>query len=151
MLVADVDVFSTVTILSIWIASIVIVFATVQKLWVLRWNAGRDNGIDLPLPKGSMGLPVVGETFHWFMQVRRVHLTPLETLWKEVALCAQLGLHVGKLWRNALHHMHMYPKCSYCFMRVLLRRIIDFGVNKLQLIQGELLSMISSGINAWNA
>ncbi|XP_051870188.1 cytochrome P450 26B1-like [Pristis pectinata] len=42
-------------------------------LWQLQWNLKRDRNWKLPLPPGSMGLPFVGETFHWFLQGSEFH------------------------------------------------------------------------------
>ncbi|CAH2299330.1 cytochrome P450 26B1, partial [Pelobates cultripes] len=50
------------------LVSVVLLLAVSQQLWQLRWAATRDKTCKLPIPKGSMGFPLVGETFHWILQ-----------------------------------------------------------------------------------
>lgn len=51
--------------------SALLLLALTRQLWSLRWSLTRDAASSLPLPEGSMGWPLVGETFHWLFQVRR--------------------------------------------------------------------------------
>lgn len=44
----------------------------------LRWAATRDKSCKLPIPKGSMGFPLIGETGHWLLQVRAYHSVALQ-------------------------------------------------------------------------
>ncbi|XP_020650891.1 cytochrome P450 26B1 [Pogona vitticeps] len=50
------------------LVSVTLLLAVSQQLWQLRWAATRDKSCRLPIPKGSMGFPLVGETFHWLLQ-----------------------------------------------------------------------------------
>ncbi|CAN2388304.1 cytochrome P450 [Pristimantis euphronides] len=50
------------------LVSVALLLALSQQLWQLRWAATRDKSCKLPMPRGSMGFPLVGETFHWILQ-----------------------------------------------------------------------------------
>ncbi|CAL8390849.1 unnamed protein product [Arctogadus glacialis] len=45
-----------------------LLLAASRQLWSLRWSLTRDRASSLPLPQGSMGWPLVGETFSWLLQ-----------------------------------------------------------------------------------
>ncbi|XP_077136454.1 cytochrome P450 26B1 isoform X1 [Ranitomeya variabilis] len=50
------------------LVSVALLLAVSQQLWQWRWAATRDKSCKLPMPRGSMGFPLVGETFHWILQ-----------------------------------------------------------------------------------
>ncbi|XP_064418820.1 cytochrome P450 26C1 [Latimeria chalumnae] len=56
------------------IMSSLLLLAVSRQLWTLRWNLTRDRGSKLPLPKGSMGWPLFGETMHWLVQGSNFHV-----------------------------------------------------------------------------
>ncbi|KAM9803714.1 cytochrome P450 26C1 [Neosynchiropus ocellatus] len=55
------------------VVSALLLLVLTQQLWSLRWSLTRDKESSLPLPKGSMGWPLVGETFHWLFQGPNFH------------------------------------------------------------------------------
>ncbi|KAM4590841.1 LOW QUALITY PROTEIN: cytochrome P450 26C1 [Odontesthes bonariensis] len=55
-----------------------LLLALTRQLWSLRWSLTRDRESSLPLPKGSMGWPLVGETFHWLFQGSNFHISRRE-------------------------------------------------------------------------
>lgn len=72
MLFASFDLVSALATLAACLVSLTLLLAVSQQLWQLRWAATRDKTCKLPIPKGSMGFPLIGETFHWLLQVRRI-------------------------------------------------------------------------------
>ncbi|XP_051654183.1 cytochrome P450 26B1 isoform X2 [Manacus candei] len=68
MLFASFDLVSALATLAACLVSLTLLLAVSQQLWQLRWAATRDKTCKLPIPKGSMGFPLIGETFHWLLQ-----------------------------------------------------------------------------------
>ncbi|XP_044228126.1 cytochrome P450 26B1 [Thunnus albacares] len=60
------------------VLSALLLLALTQQLWSLRWSLTRDKDSSLPLPNGSMGWPLVGETFHWLFQGSNFHISRRE-------------------------------------------------------------------------
>ncbi|KAM7408243.1 hypothetical protein PAMA_002104 [Pampus argenteus] len=60
------------------VLSALLLLALTRQLWGLRWSLTRDKENSLPLPKGSMGWPLVGETFHWLFQGSNFHISRRE-------------------------------------------------------------------------
>uniref|UniRef100_A0A667Y1X0 Cytochrome P450, family 26, subfamily C, polypeptide 1 n=1 Tax=Myripristis murdjan TaxID=586833 RepID=A0A667Y1X0_9TELE len=60
------------------VLSALLLLALTKQLWSLRWSFTRDKESSLPLPKGSMGWPLVGETFHWLFQGSNFHISRRE-------------------------------------------------------------------------
>ncbi|KAF4084399.1 hypothetical protein AMELA_G00128470 [Ameiurus melas] len=55
-----------------------LLLAVSRWFWALRWSAARDKACALPLPDGSMGWPLIGETFHWLFQGSSFHISRRE-------------------------------------------------------------------------
>lgn len=70
MLFDTFDIVSALATLAACLVSMALLLAVSQQLWQLRWTATRDKNCKLPMPKGSMGFPFIGETCHWLLQVR---------------------------------------------------------------------------------
>ncbi|KAM7385174.1 hypothetical protein PAMP_001270 [Pampus punctatissimus] len=60
------------------VLSALLLLAVTRQMWGLRWSLTRDKENSLPLPKGSMGWPLVGETFHWLFQGSNFHISRRE-------------------------------------------------------------------------
>ncbi|XP_049712459.1 cytochrome P450 26B1 isoform X2 [Elephas maximus indicus] len=68
MLFEGLELVSALATLAACLVSVTLLLAVSQQLWQLRWAATRDKSCKLPIPKGSMGFPLIGETGHWLLQ-----------------------------------------------------------------------------------
>ncbi|XP_039607859.1 cytochrome P450 26B1 [Polypterus senegalus] len=73
MIFESFDLVSALATIAACIVSMALLLAVSQQLWQLRWTATRDKNCKLPIPKGSMGFPIIGETCHWFFQGSSFH------------------------------------------------------------------------------
>ncbi|XP_061081176.1 cytochrome P450 26B1-like [Conger conger] len=60
------------------VTSVLLLLAVARQLWAFRWSVTRDRDNKLPLPNGSMGWPLIGETFHWLFQGSNFHISRRE-------------------------------------------------------------------------
>ncbi|KAI5102658.1 cytochrome P450, family 26, subfamily C, polypeptide 1 [Silurus meridionalis] len=60
------------------VAPALLLLAVSRWLWARRWSGARDKTCALPLPEGSMGWPLIGETFHWLFQGSSFHISRRE-------------------------------------------------------------------------
>ncbi|XP_012987903.1 cytochrome P450 26B1 [Esox lucius] len=73
MLFDHFDLVSALATLAACVVSMALLLAVSQQLWQLRWTSTRDKNCKLPMPKGSMGFPIIGETCHWLFQGSGFH------------------------------------------------------------------------------
>ncbi|XP_077445608.1 cytochrome P450 26B1 [Stigmatopora argus] len=73
MLFDTFDLLSALATLAACALCVALLLAVSQQLWQLRWTATRDKKCKLPMPKGSMGFPFIGETCHWLLQGSGFH------------------------------------------------------------------------------
>ncbi|RVE60749.1 hypothetical protein OJAV_G00183760 [Oryzias javanicus] len=73
MLFDSFDLVSALATLAACLVSMALLLVVSQQLWQLRWTATRDKNCKLPMPKGSMGFPFIGETCHWLLQGSNFH------------------------------------------------------------------------------
>uniref|UniRef100_A0A3Q2Y5X6 Cytochrome P450, family 26, subfamily b, polypeptide 1 n=1 Tax=Hippocampus comes TaxID=109280 RepID=A0A3Q2Y5X6_HIPCM len=67
MLFDTFDLLSALATLAACALCVALLLVVSQQLWQLRWTATRDKKCKLPMPKGSMGFPFIGETCHWLL------------------------------------------------------------------------------------
>ncbi|KAL4660944.1 cytochrome P450 26B1 [Arapaima gigas] len=73
MLFQSFDLISALATVAACLLSMALLLAVSQRLWQLRWTATRDRSCKLPMPRGSMGFPIIGETCHWLIQGSGFH------------------------------------------------------------------------------
>ncbi|XP_067895518.1 cytochrome P450 26B1-like isoform X2 [Heterodontus francisci] len=73
MFLGEFELVSAVATVAACLVSVLLLLAVSRQLWQFRWTVTRDRSCNLPIPKGSMGLPLIGETFHWLVQGSSFH------------------------------------------------------------------------------
>ncbi|XP_078411043.1 cytochrome P450 26B1 isoform X1 [Cetorhinus maximus] len=73
MFLEGLELVSAVATVTACLVSVALLAAVSRQLWQFRWTVTRDRSCHLPIPKGSMGLPLIGETFHWLVEGSRFH------------------------------------------------------------------------------
>ncbi|GAA6109909.1 cytochrome P450 26B1 [Tachysurus ichikawai] len=78
MIVSESGLVSALLVLLRSVVPALLLLAVSRRLWSVRWSAARDKTCALPLPEGSMGWPLIGETFHWLFQGSSFHISRRE-------------------------------------------------------------------------
>ncbi|KAM4809341.1 cytochrome P450 26B1 isoform 2-T2 [Rhinophrynus dorsalis] len=134
MLFQSFDLVSALATLAACLVSVALLLAVSQQLWQLRWAATRDKSCKLPIPKGSMGFPLVGETFHWILQVfsKVFSHEALESYLPKIQLVIQDTLRV---WSSSPESINVYCEAQKLTFRMAIRVLLGFRLSDEELSQ----------------
>ncbi|XP_044284953.1 cytochrome P450 26B1 isoform X2 [Varanus komodoensis] len=132
MLFQSFDLVSALATFVACLASVTLLLAVSQQLWQLRWAATRDKSCKLPIPKGSMGFPLVGETFHWLLQVfsKIFSHEALESYLPKIQLVIQDTL---RAWSSSPESINVYYEAQKLTFRMAIRILLGFRIPEEEL------------------
>ncbi|XP_016160725.1 PREDICTED: cytochrome P450 26B1 [Ficedula albicollis] len=127
MLFASFDLVSALATLAACLVSLTLLLAVSQQLWQLRWAAPRDKTCKLPIPKGSMGFPLIGETFHWLLQVfsKIFSHEALESYLPKIQLVIKDTL---RAWSSNPESINVYHETQKLTFRMAIRVLLGFRI-----------------------
>ncbi|KAI2523842.1 CYP26B1 isoform 4, partial [Pan troglodytes] len=127
MLFEGLDLVSALATLAACLVSVTLLLAVSQQLWQLRWAATRDKSCKLPIPKGSMGFPLIGETGHWLLQVfsKIFSHEALESYLPKIQLVIQDTL---RAWSSHPEAINVYQEAQKLTFRMAIRVLLGFSI-----------------------
>ncbi|CAO2605661.1 Cytochrome P450 26B1, partial [Lemmus lemmus] len=127
MLFEGLELVSALATLAACLVSVTLLLAVSQQLWQLRWAATRDKSCKLPIPKGSMGFPLIGETGHWLLQVfsKIFSHEALESYLPKIQLVIQDTL---RAWSSQPEAINVYQEAQRLTFRMAVRVLLGFSI-----------------------
>ncbi|XP_006862954.1 PREDICTED: cytochrome P450 26B1-like isoform X2 [Chrysochloris asiatica] len=127
MLFEGLELVSALATLAACLVSVTLLLAVSQQLWQLRWAATRDKSCKLPIPKGSMGFPLIGETGHWLLQVYSKIFSheALESYLPKIQLVIQDTL---RAWSSHPEAINVYQETQKLTFRMAIRVLLGFSI-----------------------
>nr|XP_061810703.1 cytochrome P450 26B1 isoform X2 [Nerophis lumbriciformis] len=129
MLFDTFDLLSALATLAACALCVALLLAVSQQLWQLRWTATRDKKCKLPMPKGSMGFPFIGETCHWLLQVfaKVFSHEALESYLPKIQQVIQESLRV---WSSNPEPINVYRESQRLSFTMAVRVLLGFRVSE---------------------
>uniref|UniRef100_A0A7N4PZT9 Cytochrome P450 family 26 subfamily B member 1 n=1 Tax=Sarcophilus harrisii TaxID=9305 RepID=A0A7N4PZT9_SARHA len=127
MLFEGFDLVSALATFAACLVSVTLLLAVSQQLWQLRWAATRDKSCKLPIPKGSMGFPLIGETGHWLLQVfsKIFSHEALESYLPKIQLVIQDTL---RAWSSNPDAINVYQEAQKLTFHMAIRVLLGFSI-----------------------
>uniref|UniRef100_A0A8D2DDN6 Cytochrome P450 26B1 n=1 Tax=Sciurus vulgaris TaxID=55149 RepID=A0A8D2DDN6_SCIVU len=127
MLFEGLELVSALATLAACLVSVTLLLAVSQQLWQLRWAATRDKSCKLPIPKGSMGFPLIGETGHWLLQIfsKIFSHEALESYLPKIQLVIQDTL---RAWSSQPEAINVYQEAQKLTFRMAIRVLLGFSI-----------------------